>query len=578
MQMLPKILELWSFLSKKRRRQFWIVISTMLLASIAEVFSLGAVLPFLGAITSPEMVYQHPFMQPFIKFLNIQSAEQIILPILCIFILFSLIAGIIRILLIYVLTRFSFEIGADLSLAIFKRTLYKPYEQHIDSNSSEVINGILTKTNTVIGGIIIPTLNFISSVVLLVSIMITLLIINTIVTLMTFGIFVSLYLTILTIVRKNLRINGKHIAEQTTFMLRSLQESFGGIRNIIVDRTQEYYSKIYKSADYQFRRASGTNLIITSAPRFAMESIGMVVIAGLAYWMLNENNSNIIPLLGALALGAQRLLPVLQTLYSSYSTITGGDASFQDVLDLLNTPLATNAFQLQRSLAPFNKSIRLEKVSFKYKNTIPYVFKDINLTINKGSCVGFIGQTGSGKSTMLDVIMGLLPINEGKLIVDGKLIMEKNIREWQGHISHVPQTIYLSDATVMENIAFGIAKENIDEKKVIRAAKKAKIHNTIINLDSKYKTIVGEGGIRLSGGQRQRIAIARALYKETSVLIFDEATSALDNQTEQSVIDDIKKIGNEITILMVAHRLSSLKGCDRIYELSKGQLLEKKSI
>jgi ABC-type multidrug transport system fused ATPase/permease subunit len=578
MEMLHKILELWGFLSKRRHRQFWILIGIMLVASIAEIFSLGAVLPFLGAITSPEMVYQHAYMQPFVKLLNIKSADQIILPVSCIFIGFALFAGAIRILLVYILTRFSFATGADLSVTIYRRTLFKPYEEHIDCNSSEVINGIMTKTNTVIGGIIIPTLNGMSSLVLLVSIMFTLLVINPTITLITFGIFFCLYVTIFLSMRRNLHKNGEHIAKQTTVMLRSLQEGLGGIRDVLVDGTQEYYCNLYKSADYQFRRASGTNVIITSSPRFAMEAVGMALIASLAYWMFKEDNSTTIPLLGALALGAQRMLPVLQNLYSSYGTITGGDASFQDVLDLLNTPSPAYADQPPGDLVPFNKSITLDEVSFRYKSNSLYVFKDINLTINKGSCVGFIGQTGCGKSTMLDVIMGLLSISEGKLRVDGESITKKNVREWQGHISHVPQTIYLADLTIMENIALGIAKGNIDEERVVRAAKKAKIHDTISKLDSKYETMVGEGGARLSGGQRQRIGIARALYKETSVLIFDEATSALDNQTELNVMDEIRQLGDGITVLIIAHRLSSLKGCDHVYEVSGGRLLEKQSI
>lgn len=578
MDMLHKILQLWPFLSKRRQRQFWMVVSFMLLASIAEIFSLGAVLPFLGAITSPEMVYQHPYMQPLIAFLNIKSAEEIILPVSCVFILFSLLAGAIRVLLVYVSTRFSFATGADLSVAIYRRTLFKPYEQHIDSNSSEVINGIMTKTNTVIGGIIVPTLNAMSSLVLLVSIMVTLLVINPTITLITFGIFFCLYATIYLNMKKSLHRNGKHIAKQTTVMLRSLQEGLGGIRDVLVDGTQEYYSNLYKSADYQFRRASGTNVIVTSSPRFIMESIGMALIACLAYWMFKENNSSTIPLLGALALGAQRMLPVLQNLYSSYGTITGGDASFQDVLDLLNTPLPAYVEQPPRNLVPFNKSIQLDEVSYRYKSNSSYVLKDINLTIKKGSRVGFIGQTGCGKSTMLDIIMGLLSISEGKLRVDGESITKKNVREWQGHISHVPQTIYLADITIMENIAFGISKEDIDEERVVRAAKKAKIHETISKLDSKYETMVGERGARLSGGQRQRIGIARALYKETSILIFDEATSALDNKTELNLMDEIRQLGDDITVLIIAHRLSTLKGCDHVYELSEGQLLEKQII
>ncbi len=578
MDIFPKILELWPFLSKRRKQQFWIVISIMLLAAVAEIFSLGAVLPFLGAITSPELVYQHPYMQPLIKLFNIRSAEQMILPVTFIFIFLVLVAGAIRIFLVFLSTRFSFATGAELSVEIYQRTLFKPYEEHIDLNSSEVINGIMTKTNTVIGSIIIPTLNAMSSIVLMLSIIVTLLVINPIITIVTFGLFFCLYATIYFYMRTNLLKNGEHIANQTNIMVKTLQEGLGGIRDVIVDSSQEYFSNLYKSADYQFRKASGSNIIITSSPRFVMEAIGMALIAGLAYWMFKENNLNTIPLLGALAMGAQRMLPVLQNLYSSYGSITGADASFQDVLDLLNTSLPAYANQPIGKLVPFDESIKLEGVSFKYKNNSPYVLKNLNLKIDKGACIGFIGQTGCGKTTLLDVIMGLLPVSEGKFKVDGELITKKNLREWLGHISHVPQTIFIADLTIKENIAFGTAKENIDEERVVRAAKKAKIHETINNLDSKYETLVGERGARLSGGQKQRIGIARALYRETSVIIFDEATSALDNKTEQNVMNEIRNLGDEITILIIAHRLSTLKGCDHVYELSKKELLEKQRI
>lgn len=573
--MANQILELWSFLSKKRHRQFWLVVCVMLFASVAEIFSLGAVLPFLGAITSPEMVFQHPYMQSFVKVFNIESSDQIIFPISLIFILCALFAGAIRILLVYIMTRFSFATGADLSVDIYRRTLYKSYEEHKDSNSSEVINGIMTKTNTVIGGIIIPALNAMSSIVLLISLLLTLLLINPTITLLTFGIFFALYSIIFVFMKKRLHDNGVHIAQQTNNMLRSLQEGLGGIRDVLIDGTQKFYIDIYRSADSQFRQASSMNIVITSSPRFAMEAIGMAVIACLAYVMFQQSEATTIPLLGALALGAQRMLPVLQNLYASYGTITGGEASFQDVLDLLRTPLPPHANQSQEDLLPFNKNIKLDAISYRYKSNTPYVIKDINLIINKGSCVGFIGETGCGKSTILDIIMGLLSLSEGKLIVDDQTITKENVREWQGHIAHVPQTIYLSDNTIKENIAFGIPEEDIDEARLIKAAKKAKIHETINKLDAKYDTIVGEGGSRLSGGQRQRIGIARALYKGSSVLIFDEATSALDNKTESSIIEEVSRLGNDITVLIIAHRLSTLKECDHIYELSESCLIEK---
>jgi len=258
----------------------------------------------------------------------------------------------------------------------------------------------------------------------------------------------------------------------------------------------------------------------------------------------------------------------LQQAYSSYSSIKGSQSSFNDVINLLEQPLPNYVNQPLAQPIPFKKEIVLDSISFRYTEETPWILKDINLKLTKGKRIGFIGVTGSGKSTLLDIIMGLLPPTEGRLSIDGQPITSNNRRSWQAHIAHVPQNIYLSDSTIEENIAFGIAQENINHEQVIKAAKQAQIAELIDDWPEQYQTFVGERGIRLSGGQRQRIGIARALYKQANVLIFDEATSALDNETEQAVMEAIEGLGRDLTILIIAHRLTTLKGCDQIIELT----------
>jgi ATP-binding cassette subfamily B protein len=283
--------------------------------------------------------------------------------------------------------------------------------------------------------------------------------------------------------------------------------------------------------------------------------------------------TTVIPILGALALGAQRLLPALQQVYSSYSTIRGVEVSLKDVLDLLNQPLPEYVGQPPSALIPFEREIQLKNLSFGYTKDTSLVLKNINLCIAKGERIGFMGVTGSGKSTLLDIVMGLLQPTDGKLTIDQKPINSQNRRAWQAHIAHVPQNVYLSDSTIEENIAFGVSKEKIDRQRVKKAAKQAQIGELIEEWKDGYQTLVGERGIRLSGGQRQRISIARALYKKADVLIFDEATSALDNETEQAVMEAIKGLGEKLTILIIAHRLTTLKGCDRVVKLNKDHSL-----
>jgi ATP-binding cassette subfamily B protein len=274
--------------------------------------------------------------------------------------------------------------------------------------------------------------------------------------------------------------------------------------------------------------------------------------------------------LGALALGAQRLLPVLQQAYASLSSIQGGQVSLRDTLDLLDQPLPDYVGQPVADPLPFRQQISLNNLSFRYTEQTPWVLENLDLTITKGSRVGFIGVTGSGKSTLLDIVMGLLAPTDGKLEIDGQPIVTGNNRAWQAHIAHVPQAIYLADSTIEENIAFGVPKGKIDQSRVKKAASQAQIAEIIESWPKKYQTYVGERGIRLSGGQRQRIGIARALYKQADVIIFDEATSALDNETEQAVMQAIESLDNDLTVLIIAHRLTTLRNCNQVVELGDG--------
>ena len=543
----------------------------MIIASLAEIISIGAILPFLGILTAPEQVYQYPLMQPVIQILALTEPRQLILPLTILFITAALLAGVIRLTLLYAMTRLSYATGADLSINIYRRTLYQAYEVHVSRNSSEVINGIITKTNTVIGGVISPTLNLVSSIILLVGIMGALFAINTTIALSASICFGLLYWVVIRYTKTHLKDNSKTIADQSTQMIKSLQEGLGGIRDVLIDGTQQFYCKLYRNADLPLRRASGNNQFISGSPRYAMEAIGMTLIAGLAYLMTQQESEMLtaIPVLGALALGAQRLLPALQQAYASYSTIKGSKSSFEDVLNLLDQPLPEHADQPLPEPISFSQEIKLNNLNFRYSEDAPWVLKNVNLSLKKGSRIGFMGVTGSGKSTLLDIIMGLLPVTEGGLMIDNQTINSQNRRAWQAHIAHVPQNIYLSDGTIEENIAFGIAKELIDHQRIKKAAQQAQIAELIEEWKDGYQTLVGERGVRLSGGQRQRIGIARALYKQANVLIFDEATSALDNETESAVMRTLSDLNKELTILIIAHRLTTLKGCDKIVKLNK---------
>jgi ABC-type multidrug transport system fused ATPase/permease subunit len=566
------LLCLWQYINPRRRVQIAFLFGLLIFTSLAEILSIGAVLPFLGVLTNPELVFNHPLAQPVILALDITEAQQLLLPFTVAFGIAAIVAGAARLLMLWATTRISFAIGAELSISMYRRTLYQPYLVHCSRNSSELINGISGKANSVIYNTIVPVLTLVSSIIMLTAILVTLLTFNPIIALSAFGGFGLIYSIIIKLTRKRLLINSQINARESTQVIKSLQEGLGGIRDVLIDGTQETYSQIYSNADRPYRRAQGDSLFISSSPRYVMEALAMSLIAALAYAMSQQPDglAKAIPVLGALAIGAQRLLPVLQQAYGSWSVIQSGQVSLQDALELLDQPLPDYVDKSLNKPMPFKREISLKQISFRYSLELPFILKHLNINIAKGSRVGFIGATGGGKSTLIDIIMGLLQPTDGTLEIDGQVINQRNKRAWQDHIAHVPQVIFLTDGTIEENIAFGVPKNQIDKNRVRQAAQQAQIAESIESLPKRYQTFVGERGVRLSGGQRQRIGIARALYKQADVIIFDEATSALDNETELAVMRSIERLSKDLTLLIIAHRLTTLKDCTLIVELGKG--------
>lgn len=565
------IVRLWRHFNRRRQKQFVLLFILMIIAALADMISIGAVLPFLGVLTTPDTVFAHPAIQPVIVFLGIKNSSELILPLTLSFIFFISVSGTVRFTLLFISTRLSFAAGHDVSFNIFRRTLYQPYIVHTDRNSSELINGINIKADIVIYNVLMPVLTLLSTIIMLSAIVTILIFANTLLAMATFVVFGGIYGVIIKTTRRRLKRNSKCVAEESNKVIKSLQEGLGGIRDVLIDGSQEIFCQVYRNADLPLRRAQSDIHIISGSPRFLIETLGMVVIAIAAYIMAQGSDgiTSAIPVLGILAISAQRLLPVLQQGFGAVSNIKGAEDSLIDILVLLEQEVMPDQNQDSSASASllFRQNIRLKNLSFCYKSEDSWVLKDVNFTVKKGDRIGFIGKTGSGKSTLLDVVMGLLPPTEGALLIDGQPITETNLRAWQEHIAHVPQNIYLTDGTLSENIAFGIPKDQIDHVRVNQAANRAQIADEIESWPQKYNTVCGERGIRLSGGQRQRIGIARALYKKASLIIFDEATSALDNRTEQAVMNSLDNLEDGLTILIIAHRLTTLENCDAVIEV-----------
>jgi ATP-binding cassette subfamily B protein len=453
--------------------------------------------------------------------------------------------------------------------------LFQPYEEQIKINSSQRIALMNRELNVVISALD-QLLQMLSASIIVVALVVTLLAINWLVALIVGVAIVLVYVVVMVGTKRPLQKLGLRKVEFTRQFIQALQEGLGGIRDVIIDGSQSFYIDLLKKSDKPLRQMSVKASFLIRFPRFVMEPIGIIVIALAAYLLVSQEGvTNSIPLLGAFALGAQRLLPKAQKIYESWAFINNAKGSFKKIIQQLECYQSFSMLQQPKSLG-FKQSIQFSAVSHRYEDGREEVLKQINLEIRKGERIGLIGATGSGKSTLVDLMMGLLKPTSGQITIDGGDLHDyqdsSRLQAWRASIAHVPQTIYLADSSIAENIAFGSPRDQIDMCRVRQSAKQAHIAEFIECQPDSYDGLVGERGVRLSGGQRQRIGIARAIYKQTQILVFDEATSALDNATEESIMSTIESLSDDITMVMIAHRLTSVMFCDRLVRLVDGRI------
>ena len=481
------------------------------------------------------------------------------------------ISALIRFAVLKFTSDVAYGIGGELSSDIFKKTLLQPYLTHVVRNSSQIIDGLTTK-NTALIECVRCCVNILSSLILLIIIGSALIVFEPLVTGSIFIIFGGVYIFISKITKPIFTKNGALISEKTITIVQEIQESIGSIREIIINKNSDFYTEIYRNTVSKVMQARAQNNYVGGAPRYAIEASGMVLMAILAYYFftIGERGQSIIPLLGVVALASQRLLPILQQLYSSWSDLLAQHASLITALELLEQRIPSRN-KSDKSIK-FDRSIILEEISFQYAENQRLAIQGINLVINKGERLAIVGPTGGGKSTLLDIIMAVIQPKSGSLRVDDVSVSSDNAEQWHTCIAHVPQNVFLVDKSIAENIAFGMHLAEIDMARVKHVAEQVKLSDSIANMANGYMTRVGERGIQLSGGQRQRVAIARALYRSAEVIVLDEATSALDNQTELEVMETVRNIDKNITIIMVTHREKAIKDFDSIYLLKDGKL------
>ncbi len=569
-----KLKKLWSHLKSRKKKLYIFAIFLSIIGGLAEILSLGSLYPFITIILSPQEFENNLFFMNVLNFFGITSLSNLAFHITLAFILLTVFSNVLRLIIIKINSRLAFSTGVDISSKVFEKTLSQSYENHINHNSSEFISAVTRKIDHLTGFILFPSLTLLGSMVNTLAIISTLLIINYKVALISFILFGVTYLIIGTLSRLQLNRNSEIIAGEVTNVNKSLQEGFGSIRELILYNSRKYFIELFSKSERKLRLAQGNNIFLSLSPRYILEAFGIILIAIFTY-VISRNTQDVasyIPLLGILALGAQRVIPAMQQIFSSWANIKATEASLGDILDLLEIKSLIETDQYSGTELPFKSQITFENCDFTYsKNQYP-VLNKINLDILKGSSVGLMGSTGSGKTTFVNVLMGLLNPSSGNIYIDGIKLNSNNIKKWQSKIALVPQDIFLSDISIIENIAFGEDIEEIDTNKVISVAKKARIHDHIISMEHGYQSRVGEGGISLSGGQIQRIGTARALYQDKEILIIDEGTSALDSLTERKVMESINSKGSNITLILIAHRLSTLSGCDFVIKFNQGKI------
>ena len=569
------IKSLWSQIEDKYKAKIFRLLILMLLASFAELASIGALIPLISALLDPLSLYNKEFLRAPIAFFKITSPSQMGLPIAVLFSLMVIASRFISLALLKANLKLAYEIGSQLSCDAYFRTLHQSYETHISRNTAVISNVISGKISNVIA-LLNYCLNIITSFITVTVIFIGLFLLDPIKTVSVILFGLMFYVTINHYGKKEIGKNSQLISDYTNKISLSLQQGLGGIRDVLIDSSQIIFYKNFKLVDKVLRHAQGQNQIAASAPRFIIELLGMLLITWVAYFtaLSNPDSIQIVTSLGVLIFSAQKLLPSFQQIYASWVGLLGGLASVNEVLYLLQQPVKyKNKDSLEKEKILFSDQISFSNVSFHYKNSSHLTLNKINFSIKKGERLGIVGESGAGKSTFLDILMGLLTPTDGELFIDGTLLTNLNKADWMRKIAHVPQSIALFDISIIENIAFGVEFERIDITRAHESAKRAKIFDFIMKLPNGFETNIGERGVFLSGGQRQRLGLARAFYKGAELLVLDEATSALDDATESEIMYDINELSRETTLVMVAHRLTTLRGCDRVVQIRDAEVI-----
>lgn len=578
--MLKVIKQLFVLLTDKQLKQFYLLQVLVVIMAFTELLGIASIAPFMALVGDISILETNGIFAQLYKMSGLNNPMDFLFYTGVIVLVMLTFSTVISMFTTWRLSIFGARIGTEIADRLYTYYMQQSWQFHASGSSAQLTKQVSTEAARISNDIIQPLMQMNSKLVLALFISISIVIYDPVIAILGLFIFSLAYFVLYRLVRQKLESNGQQLSGVSTRRFRLMNEGFGGIKDVLLlNRSHDFITRFHDSGKV-FARAQGTNVAISQVPRYFIELIAFGAMISLVLVLIKVHSGNlgeVLPILAVYALAAFKLLPALQQIYSSLSQIKGNTAAFEAVKDDLQRSFENQKAITKASMPTaisLNKSIALNDIEFSYPNKDRAAVDGVSMSIPVNSVIGLVGSSGSGKSTLIDLLLGLLTPQQGNIYVDDIRITADNKRAWQDLLGFVPQSIFLSEGSIAENIAFGIPAKDISLKQVNKALNLANLTELVEQLPDGVNTKVGERGVQLSGGQRQRIGIARALYHEAEVLVFDEATSALDGITEKIVMDAIHEFSGQKTIIMIAHRLKTVEKCDLIYFMEHGKIID----
>jgi len=569
-------------LSNRDKKELYLLFTGLVITAFIEMAGIASIMPFMAVVANPDVIHRNRWMKRVYDYFEFTSLHSFLFFLGMLLLGLMVFSNLFKALMLWLTLRFDNRLNYTLARRLLAQYLARPYSFFLNRNTADMGKNVLAEVRNVITGVLSSGMNVLSSSLVSFFILALLLVVDPLIALTIAAVLGGAYGGIYLLARRLLARISQEQVDANSMKYKDAGEALSGIKDLKILGRERVFLERFASHALRHSRNNVTAGVISQIPRYALEimAFGGILLIMLYFLGAERNAGQMIPLLALYAFAGYRLLPALQQIFAGITTVRFSVAA----LDVLHQDMIAEQSEIdpEHLLArsdglqplPFTRELELRNVSFCYSGVQDPVLKGIGLSIALNTTIGFVGSTGSGKTTAVDIILGLLPPSSGQLLVDGVEINNDNLSRWQCNLGYVPQNIFLCDDTITRNISFGVPESEIDMAAVVRAARIANLADFVEKeLPEGYETVIGERGVRLSGGQRQRIGIARALYRDPAVLILDEATSALDGVTEEAVMDAIRNLSRKKTILMIAHRLTTVKDCDIIYLLENGKIV-----